>query len=223
FPGGKKIGIVGRTGSGKSTLIQALFRVVEPSRGRIIIDGLEVCTIGLQDLRSRLGIIPQDPTLFQGTIRTNLDPLDQHSDHEIWEVVKKCHLSNLIRRDQRLLDASVGENGEKWSVGERQLLCLARALLKKKRILVLDEATASVDAATDNAMQETISQETTGCTLITVAHRIPSIMKHDLVLLLDNGKVKEYDLPRKLFQDKSSCFYKLVEEYVGRSESNSLV
>ncbi|CAK7332377.1 unnamed protein product [Dovyalis caffra] len=218
FPGGKKIGVVGRTGSGKSTLIQALFRVIEPSGGQILIDGLDISKLGLQDLRSRLGIIPQDPTLFQGTVRTNLDPLEQHSDQEIWEVLNKCRLSDIVKQDKRLLDAPVAEDGENWSVGQRQLVCLARVLLKKRRILVLDEATASIDTATDNIIQGTIREETSRCTVITVAHRIPTVIDNDLVLVLDDGKVVEYDSPVKLLEDNSSSFSKLVMEFWRRSK-----
>ncbi|KAG6759096.1 hypothetical protein POTOM_035563 [Populus tomentosa] len=217
FPGGKKIGVVGRTGSGKSTLIQALFRVIEPSGGQILIDGLDISKIGLQDLRSRLGIIPQDPTLFQGTVRTNLDPLEQHSDQEIWEVLNKCRLADTVKQDKRLLDAPVAEDGENWSVGQRQLVCLARVMLKKRRILVLDEATASIDTATDNIIQGTIREETSRCTVITVAHRIPTVIDNDLVLVLDDGKVVEYDSPVKLLEDNSSSFSKLVKEFLRRS------
>ncbi|PIA51395.1 hypothetical protein AQUCO_01100312v1 [Aquilegia coerulea] len=215
--GKKKIGVVGRTGSGKSTLIQALFRVVEPSDGRILIDGVDISKMGLQDLRSRLSIIPQDPTLFQGTLRTNLDPLMQHSDFDMWEVLNKCHLGNIVRQDQRLLDAPVAENGENWSVGERQLVCLARVLLNKRRILVLDEATASVDTATDNVIQKTIREETSNCTVITVAHRIPTVIDNDLVLVLDEGNIVEYDSPMELLKDNSSAFSKLVMEFRRRS------
>ncbi|KAJ4973567.1 hypothetical protein NE237_006741 [Protea cynaroides] len=217
FPGQAKIGVVGRTGSGKSTLIQALFRVVEPSEGRILIDEVNICEIGLQDLRSRLSIIPQDPTLFQGTIRANLDPLEQHSESEIWEVLHKCHLAETVRQDQRLLDATVEEHGRNWSLGQRQLLCLARILLKKRRILVLDEATASVDTATDNVIQKTIKEETSNCTVITVAHRIPTVIDNDLVLVLDEGKVVEYGSPTQLLRENTSAFSKLVAEFLKRS------
>ncbi|KAL2903563.1 ABC transporter C family member 3 [Bienertia sinuspersici] len=205
IPAKMKVGVVGRTGSGKSTLIQALFRVVEPSNGRILIDGIDVCKLGLQDLRSRLSIIPQDPTLFQGTVRTNLDPLEQHSDHEIWEVLNKCH---------------VAEDGENWSVGQRQLVCLARVLLQRRRILVLDEATASVDTATDNMIQKTVREQTSGCTVITVAHRIPTVIDNDLVLVLDQGKIIEYDTPAELLKDGSSAFSKLVKEFLRRSSKH---
>ncbi|KAG6713738.1 hypothetical protein I3843_05G153700 [Carya illinoinensis] len=221
FPGQKKIGVVGRTGSGKSTLIQALFRVVEPAGGRILIDGVDICRIGLQDLRSRLGIIPQEPTLFQGTVRSNLDPVQQHSDQEIWEVLKKCHLVEIVKQDQRLLDAPVAEDGGNWSVGQRQLVCLARVLLKKRRVLVLDEATASIDTLTDNLIQETIKEETRGCTVITVAHRINTVIDNELVLVLDEGKVVEYDSPAQLLKDNSSAFSKLVTEFLRRSSKSN--
>ncbi|KAK6922356.1 ABC transporter-like, ATP-binding domain [Dillenia turbinata] len=217
FPGEKKIGVVGRTGSGKSTIIQSLFRVVEPSLGRIIIDGVDITKIGLEDLRSRLSIIPQDPTLFQGTMRANVDPLQQHSDQEIWEVLCKCGLAEAVSQDRRLLDAPVAEDGENWSVGQRQLVCLARVLLQRRRILVLDEATASVDTATDNVIQRTIREETSHCTVMTVAHRIPTVIDNDLVLVLDDGKIVEYDAPSQLLNDTSSAFSKLVNEFLRRS------
>ncbi|RLN21894.1 putative ABC transporter C family member 15 [Panicum miliaceum] len=218
FPGERKIGVVGRTGSGKSTLIQALFRIVEPSAGRIIIDGVDISLMGLHDLRSRLSIIPQEPTLFQGTVRSNLDPLQQHTDAEIWEVVRKCRLEEIIREDNRLLGAPVIEDGGNWSGGQRQLVCLARVLLMKRKILVLDEATASVDTATDNIIQRTIRQETKSCTVITIAHRIPTVIDSDLVLVLGEGRILEYDSPNNLLRDESSAFSKLVMEFVGRTE-----
>ncbi|KAF9600270.1 hypothetical protein IFM89_005856, partial [Coptis chinensis] len=221
FPGRKKIGVVGRTGSGKSTLIQTLFRVVEPSNGRILIDGVDIGKMHLQDLRSRLSIIPQEPTLFQGTVRTNLDPLMRHSDSEIWEVLTKCHLGEIVKQDQRFLDASVAEDGENWSMGQRQLVCLARVLLDKRRILVLDEATASVDTATDNLIQKTIREETSDCTVITVAHRIPTVVDNDLVLVLDEGKILEYDSPSELLKDYSSAFSNLVMEFLKRSSRDN--
>lgn len=221
FPGERKIGVVGRTGSGKSTLIQALFRVVEPSEGQILIDGVDISKMGLKDLRSRLSIIPQDPTLFQGTMRTNLDPLGEHSDQEIWEVLNKCRLAEIIGQDKGLLNARVAEDGENWSVGQRQLVCLARVLLQRRKILVLDEATASVDTATDNLIQKTIREETSKCTVITVAHRIPTVIDNDLVLVLDEGKVVEYDSPPQLLKDSSSAFSKLVMEFRRRSSKSS--
>jgi ABC-type multidrug transport system fused ATPase/permease subunit len=224
FPGGKKIGVVGRTGSGKTTLIQTLFRIVEPSGGSVVIDGLDISKIGLHDLRNRLSIIPQDPTLFEGTIRANLDPLQQFSDDEIWQALEKCQLGDVVRAKPEKLECPVNEDGENWSVGQRQLVCLGRALLKRTTILVLDEATASVDTATDGVIQQTLRAEFEKCTVITVAHRIPTIINSDLALVLSDGKIAEYDQPIKLLQNQASLFYKLVTEYSKRSRSvNNLI
>ncbi|KAM7527349.1 hypothetical protein LguiB_030759 [Lonicera macranthoides] len=217
FPGGKKIGIVGRTGSGKSTLIQALFRLIEPAGGRIIIDNIDISTIGLHDLRSRLSIIPQDPSLFEGTIRGNLDPLQEHSDEEIWQALDKSQLGDIVRQKELKLDTPVLEDGDNWSVGQRQLVSLGRALLKQARILVLDEATASVDSATDNLIQKIIRTEFEACTVCTIAHRIPTVIDSDLVLVLSDGRVAEFDTPLRLLEDKFSMFLKLVSEYSSRS------
>ncbi|XP_019264239.1 PREDICTED: putative ABC transporter C family member 15 isoform X2 [Nicotiana attenuata] len=219
FPGSKKVGVVGRTGSGKSTLTQALFRIVEPKEGSIIIDNIDICKIGLHDLRSRLSIIPQEPTMFDGTVRGNLDPLVQHSDTEIWEALDKCQLGDIIRAKPEKLESTVVENGENWSVGQRQLFCLGRALLKKSSILVLDEATASVDAATDAVLQKIISQEFRNRTVITVAHRIHTVINSDLVLVLNEGRIAEYDSPAKLLEREDSFFSKLIKEYSMRSKS----
>ncbi|CAA0842483.1 ABC transporter C family member 9 [Striga hermonthica] len=223
FPGKKKIGVVGRTGSGKSTLIQAIFRIVEPREGSIVIDDVDICKIGLHDLRSRLSIIPQDPTMFEGTVRGNLDPLEQHSDIEIWEALDKCQLGDIVRGKADKLESTVVENGENWSVGQRQLFCLGRALLKKSTILVLDEATASVDSATDGVIQKIINREFKDRTVVTIAHRIHTVIDSDLVLVLSDGRIAEYDTPAKLLERENSFFSKLIKEYSMRSQSfNSL-
>ncbi|CAK7324075.1 unnamed protein product [Dovyalis caffra] len=213
FEGGHKIGIVGRTGSGKTTLIGALFRLVEPSGGKIIVDGIDISKIGLHDLRSRFGIIPQDPTLFNGTVRYNLDPLSQHTDQEIWEVLGKCQLREAVQEKEQGLDSLVVEDGSNWSMGQRQLFCLGRALLRRSRILVLDEATASIDNATDLILQKTIRVEFSDCTVITVAHRIPTVMDCTMVLAISDGKLVEYDEPSKLMKKEGSLFGQLVKEY----------
>uniref|UniRef100_A0A453INW7 ABC transporter C family member 13 n=1 Tax=Aegilops tauschii subsp. strangulata TaxID=200361 RepID=A0A453INW7_AEGTS len=217
FPGGMKTGIVGRTGSGKSTLIQALFRIVEPTVGQILVDGVDICTIGLHDLRSRLSIIPQDPTMFEGTVRSNLDPLNEYNDDQIWESLDNCQLGDEVRKKELKLDSPVIENGENWSVGQRQLVCLGRVILKQTKILVLDEATASVDTATDNMIQRTLRENFSEATVITIAHRITSVLDSDMVLLLDDGVAVERDSPAKLLEHKSSLFSKLVAEYTMRA------
>ncbi|XP_023535621.1 ABC transporter C family member 3-like [Cucurbita pepo subsp. pepo] len=219
FPGGKKTGIVGRTGSGKSTLIQTLFRIVDPVAGHIVIDNVNITTIGLHDLRSKLSIIPQDPTMFEGTVRSNLDPLEEYADEDIWEALDKCLLGDEVRKKEGKLDSAVSENGENWSMGQRQLVCLGRVLLKKSKVLVLDEATASVDTATDNLIQQTLRQHFSDCTVITIAHRITSVLDSDMVLLLSHGLIEEYDTPTRLLEDKSSSFSQLVAEYTQRSGS----
>ncbi|XP_064970651.1 ABC transporter C family member 10-like isoform X1 [Musa acuminata AAA Group] len=222
FEGGHKIGIVGRTGSGKSTLIGALFRIVEPAGGKIIIDDIDIVTIGLHDLRSRFAVIPQDPTLFHGSVRYNLDPLSQYTDQQIWEVLDKCQLREVVQEKEHGLDSLVVEDGSNWSMGQRQLFCLGRALLRRSRILVLDEATASIDNATDAILQKTIRREFADCTVITVAHRILTVVDCTMVLAISEGKVVEYDCPLKLMKTKGSLLGELVKEYWSHTSASSI-
>ncbi|KAE8788118.1 MRP-like ABC transporter [Hordeum vulgare] len=213
---GEKIGVVGRTGSGKSTLIQALFRLVEPAKGQMIVDGVDICTLGLHDLRSCFGVIPQEPALFEGTVRSNIDPIGQYSEAEIWQALERCQLRDTVAAKPEKLDALVADMGENWSVGQRQLLCLGRVILKRSRVLFMDEATASVDSQTDTVIQRIIREEFRECTVISIAHRVPTVMDSDRVLVLDAGLVKEFDAPSKLM-GRPSVFGAMVQEYSSRS------
>ncbi|XP_060742129.1 ATP-binding cassette sub-family C member 5 isoform X1 [Tachysurus vachellii] len=218
----EKVGVVGRTGSGKSSLGVALFRLVELSGGSIIIDGVNIAHIGLEALRSKLSVIPQEPVLFLGTVRSNLDPWGQYTDVQVWDALERTHIKEMVSQLPRGFDSEVTENGENFSVGERQLLCVARALLRHSKILVLDEATAAIDTETDRLIQETIRTSFIGCTTMVIAHRLNTVLTCDRVLVLDQGQVSvlEFDSPSNLLANESSYFHALVEanRTVGQSE-----
>ncbi|KAL7226039.1 hypothetical protein ACSBR1_021223 [Camellia fascicularis] len=214
--GGEKIGVVGRTGSGKLTLIQVFFRLVEPSGGRIIIDGIDISMLGLHDLRSRFGIIPQELVLFEGTVRSNIDPIGLYSDEEIWKSLDRCQLKHVVAAKRGKLDSSVIDNGDNWSVGQRQLLCLGKVMLKHNWLLFMDEAIASVNSQTDAVIQKIIREDFAAHTIISIAHRIPTIMDCDRVLVIDAGWAKEFDKPSHLLE-RPSLFGALVQEYANRS------
>lgn len=256
---GEKVGIVGRTGAGKSSLTLALFRIIEAADsywakrsdnsvavshvtdstvalghseeergqslmeqedgGKIEIDGIDISTVGLQDLRQHLAIIPQDPTLFAGTVRENLDPFDQAEDVELWEALERSHLKEYIMSLPGGLTYEVAQNGENFSVGQRSLICLARALLRKTKILILDEATASVDVETDELIQRTIRKEFKDRTILTIAHRIKTVLDLDKILVLEQGRVQEFESPQTLLQqgqdsnsEDTSMFYQLAKQ-----------
>lgn len=182
--------------------------------------GINIATIGLHDLRSRVAIIPQEPTLFSGTIRTNLDPFNSHSNEELWEVLKLCGLFELVA-SQEGLETSVQEDGVNFSLGQRQLLCMGRALLRQPKILLMDEATASVDMENDALIQETVRRQFKTSTVVTIAHRLHTVVESDIVMVLDKGYITEYDRPELLIQTQKSQFRGLIEA-TGPSSSNHL-
>ncbi|KAL7753678.1 Transporter of the ATP-binding cassette (ABC) [Sorochytrium milnesiophthora] len=229
--GGEKIGVVGRTGAGKSTLAIAFFRIMEASQGTITVDGVDIARIGLEDLRSRLTIIPQDPVLFEGTIRSNLDVFDEHDDQMLWTALRRVHLNqeetaqasssdDTDATPNIALDSPVSEGGANLSVGQRQLLTLARALLRRSKVIVMDESTANVSHDLDAKIQETIRSEFTSSTILCVAHRLRTVIDFDRILVLDHGEVREFDSPRNLLKNEEGIFYNMCAE---SGEFNHLV
>uniref|UniRef100_A0A8C7ZZ63 ABC-type glutathione-S-conjugate transporter n=1 Tax=Oryzias sinensis TaxID=183150 RepID=A0A8C7ZZ63_9TELE len=207
----EKIGIVGRTGAGKSSLALGIFRILEAAKGRIFIDGVNIAEIGLHDLRSRITIIPQDPVLFSGSLRMNLDPFDTYTDEEIWSSLELAHLKDFVSNLPDKLNHECSEGGENLSLGQRQLVCLARALLRKTKILVLDEATAAVDLETDTLIQSTIRTQFEDCTVLTIAHRLNTIMDYTRVIVMDRGYISEMDSPANLITQRGQ-FYRMCRE-----------
>ncbi|KAL3281370.1 hypothetical protein HHI36_004580 [Cryptolaemus montrouzieri] len=216
----EKVGIVGRTGAGKSSLINAIFQL-SITEGQIIIDDVNITDIGLHDLRSKISIIPQEPVLFSGTVRKNLDPFEEYSDADLWKALEDVELKEAVDDLTSGLNSKVSEGGTNFSIGQRQLFCLARAILRNNRILVLDEATANVDPQTDGLIQATIRQKFAECTVLTIAHRLHTVMDSDKVLVMDAGRVKELDHPFILLQNKEGVFYGMVQQ-TGRATSEIL-
>ena len=206
----EKVGVVGRTGAGKSTMMIALFRITDLCEGSIAIDGIDLATLGLEDVRRALCIIPQDPVLFSASVRFNLDPFNEASDEDIWSVLEQVELKDAIERLPRGLDDDVQEGGSNFSVGERQLICMARALLKHPKILIMDEATASLDNETDTHLQHMIRKQFATCTGLTIAHRLNTIMDVHRVCVMDKGVVAEYDTPANLLRKEGGIFRGMV-------------
>ncbi|CAD8048099.1 unnamed protein product [Paramecium sonneborni] len=214
----EKIGVVGRTGAGKSTVTLSLLRILEATDGSIIIDGVDISTLNLKQLRESITMILQDSTLFEGTLRENLDPLHQHTDQELNDVALQCCLGDLLLQKNGL-NTEIQENGDNLSAGEKQLISIARAVLKQSQIILIDEATANIDVDTESKIQQTIQTAFKKCTVITIAHRINTIMHSDKILVIDQGEAKEFDEPQNLLNDKSSIFYSL---YLQGKKSNKI-
>jgi len=223
--GGSRVGVVGRTGSGKSSLLLTLLRIVEPAlqddekyEAPITIDNVDILRVGLTELRNVIGIIPQNPVLFSGTIRSNMDPFDDYTDEQIWDALEGCGMRKTIEEMPSLLEAPVAEYGDNLSQGQRQLLCLGRALLKKCKILLLDEATSSVDYETDKEIQKTLRTAFAGCTVLTIAHRVNTILDSDKILVMVDGKVGEFGSPDDLLADSNSIFTDIVKHSQNESD-----
>ncbi|KAI8618185.1 P-loop containing nucleoside triphosphate hydrolase protein [Chytriomyces sp. MP71] len=209
---GSKIGIIGRTGAGKSTILTCMLRLFPYESGSILIDGVDIKTLPLSELRHRVGVIPQEPVLFSGTIRTNLDPFGTYTDADLWNAIERAGLKAALANSNGGLEAIVTENGENWSTGQRQLICLARAILKDAKVILIDEATASVDLATDDFIQKAIRTNFSSATIMTIAHRLSTIADYDKILVMDAGKVVEFGSPIDLLRDDASHFSMMVAE-----------
>ncbi|KAH9147937.1 hypothetical protein AeRB84_008549, partial [Aphanomyces euteiches] len=195
---GEKIGIVGRTGAGKSSLTMALFRINDIASGKISIAGVDTTRVGIKTLRESMAIIPQNPILFKGTLRSYLDPFDQYTDEQLWTAIEKVRLSPRISQEEKKLESIIEENGENYSVGERQMLCMARALLRNCRIVVMDEATAAIDHETDQNLQRVIREEFSSSTVLTIAHRLDTVLDADRIMVFDQGRLVQCDSPQTL-------------------------
>lgn len=219
-PAGARVGVCGRTGSGKSSLMNALFRTLDVAGGRVEVDGVDTALLSLHTLRSRIAFVPQDPVVFAGSLRFNLDPFGKHTDEEVWAALELVRLDEQARRLPAQLEERIEEEGENFSQGSRQLLCMARAVLARPRILALDEATASVDHETDEVIQQLLRDRFAGCTLITIAHRLATILDYDLILVLDAGRVVQFGPPDELRADTSGALHAMLrgEKHVEKEE-----
>jgi ATP-binding cassette subfamily C (CFTR/MRP) protein 4 len=207
----EKIGIIGRTGAGKTSLISVLFRLFH-FEGSVVIDNVDTKSIPLRELRSKITVIPQDPLLFLGSLRKNLDPFGQYSDHQLWRALDEFELKEVVSNLPSGLESMVSEKGSNFSVGQRQLLCLVRAMLKESKIIVLDEATANVDLETDELIQSSIRKKFKNCTVLTIAHRVNTVIDSDKILVMDEGLVVEFGQPHQLLQNRDGSFYRYVKK-----------
>ena len=219
---GHKVGIIGRTGAGKSSILQVLFRLVNPEKGTVYLDGVDYMKIGLQNLRKQLSVIPQTPVLFAASIRDNLDPFKLSTDEELIQALEEVQLKDIILEYENGIYTEVKGDGIILSAGQKQLLCLARVVIRKNRIIMMDEATANVDNETDRIIQETIKNKFENCTLLVIAHRIRTIIQSDKIIVVDSGKCKEYGTPFELYNIEDSLFRNMIY-HTGPEESEYLV
>ena len=218
---GQKIGIIGRTGAGKSSILQVLFRLVNPEQGTVYLDGCDYMTIGLQNLRKQLSVIPQSPVLFTASIRDNLDPFHLSTEEEIINALNEVQLKKIVFSNEQGLDNELRGDGISLSAGQQQLLCLARAMIRKNKIIIMDEATANIDNETDRIIQDSIKNLFQGSTFLVIAHRIRTIIHSDKIMVIDAGKCKEFARPLELYKNKQSLFRKMIQ-HTGPEESQYL-